>query len=325
MVLAAQPGPVGPGVLAVAGAAAARGRLHAQRGRQALDHVRRRRGGCLRRHRVAPGPQRAAIGHRQQVQLHLQLAVARPGLAGDYVVQAQAAGRLQRGRLQPGQAPAGRGREHVQAGYAGQAQAQALGQAGRQPGLGAGTVLDLQRQHRQGALHRSGGRSVHRRRWRPGRGPQPRPGQQQGQRQACAKDQAGTGPVRPLRGAGSKDRGGGRRPAVVQRHLGHEAVAAPGHGDDPALVLAQRVAQRGHRLGEGVLLHHPPGPDLGEQLVAPDYAVALAHQHAQHVEDLGGQRHPGAVQAVQLTGARIKDEAAEPASRQLAYQETAGA
>ncbi|WP_211365244.1 hypothetical protein, partial [Pseudoxanthomonas taiwanensis] len=61
----------------------------------------------------------------------------------------------------------------------------------------------------------------------------------------------------------------------------------------------------------------PGQTSANSSLVAPDHAVALAHQHAQHVEGLGGQRHPGAVQAVQLTGARIEDEAAEPASRQL--------
>ncbi len=81
-------------------------------------------------------------------------------------------------------------------------------------------------------------------------------------------------------------------------HRGHEAIAAPGDGDQEALAVArarQYLAQRRDVHLDIVLLHHHAGPDLGHQLILGDQLAVAPHQRQQDIEGALAERHRHAV------------------------------
>jgi hypothetical protein len=96
-------------------------------------------------------------------------------------------------------------------------------------------------------------------------------------------------------------------------HFCDEAVAAPRHRDDEAVLvapLAEGLAQHRDVLRQVVLLDRRVGPDRAHQLVLLDHAPAVLDQDEQRVEDLRRERD-GLVPAPEETFARVNAEGVE--------------
>ena len=117
---------------------------------------------------------------------------------------------------------------------------------------------------------------------------------------------------------GGQDR---RQPALDARrgcrglrrhHLGSEQVAVPRHGLEHLLrLVAQRLADVAHALGDQFVTDHHVGPDRGHDRVAVHHPAGVLDQQPQQRERFRPQRHLGAVGSEQSTAAKVEGEAVE--------------
>ena len=136
----------------------------------------------------------------------------------------------------------------------------------------------------------------------------------------ASRGRVGQGRFEMLEGAlaTDEDLGGGIRRLALRRHLGlgapalfhprHELIAASVHRPDEGLatsVVADRLASRCHRARDRRIGHVLAGPERVEELGLGDDALAVRHQVAQHVEDLGLELHHLAASA-QLEGGLVQ-------------------
>ena len=85
-----------------------------------------------------------------------------------------------------------------------------------------------------------------------------------------------------------------RSSACGRLHLGGEAVAAPRHRHDVAVLtlsLPERPAQRGDILREVVLLDEGVRPEGAHQLLLAEHLPGMPHEVDQRVEDPRRERH----------------------------------
>lgn len=86
-------------------------------------------------------------------------------------------------------------------------------------------------------------------------------------------------------------------------HIGDEAITATGNREDEAMfrrTSAECLAQRRDRLGQIVLLDHPPRPHGSQQIILADHAIPLFDQVRQNIQCLGRYGNRCAAWAEQL-------------------------